>query len=315
MISMHETLITAEKKSLDNDLSALIFSQNPIATLILDENANILHLNLAFIELSGYSESELLGEHLSFFTSNKNGHLTHDVCFRNSTQSNEKVSCEMYVPCKDGKHIFIRKNSQSIISQGNQYFIFTFEDITEQQRVLEHYRHLSIHDPLTGLPNRNYLQDNFKKAEDRAIRSEQKIALIICDINEFKHFNDNYGHDFGDSVLKTVAKTLEKLLRSADTVARYGGDEFVLILEDLAQCDQMVHIVNKIKSAFPATIMNGDEACQIKMSIGSACFPDDGINFNDLIQVADKSMYQEKKHFYDSQTRASNPKRDNTSAL
>lgn len=305
MISMQETLIMDKEKSLDNDLSALVFSQNPIATLILDENANILNVNLVFIEMTGYNEIELLEKHLSFFQSNKNGHIVNDLCFRNSTQSKDKDSCEMYLHCKNDKHILVRKTRKNIINQGKKYSILTFEDITDQKRILEHYRHLSIHDPLTGLPNRTFLQDNFKKAQDRAIRNEQKIALIVCDINEFKHFNDNYGHDFGDSVLKTVAKTLEKLLRSADTVSRYGGDEFVLILEDLSLCDQMVHIVNKIKSAFPATIMNGQEACQIKMSIGSACFPDDGINFNDLIQVADKSMYQEKKHFYALQTKAS----------
>jgi diguanylate cyclase (GGDEF)-like protein len=124
------------------------------------------------------------------------------------------------------------------------------------------------------------------------------MALLICDINEFKQCNDSYGHDFGDTVLKVVAKTLEELLRTNDTVARYGGDEFVLILEDIGHSDQISKIVMTIKAAFPMTIIQDEQACKIDMSIGSACFPDNGNNFNEIIQIADQNMYQEKKYFY-----------------
>lgn len=300
MTPMQKTLSLQTEESPISDLSALAFMQNPIATLILDENAAILKTNLAFEELSGYEEIDLLGKHISLFKSNRNEPSLHDACYLNTVQLVRYDSREEYILCKNDTHILVRKNSKNITSNGRQYGILTLEDITEQQKTLEHYQYLATHDSLTGLANRALLDDNFKKAQDRAIKNHRKMVLLVCDINGFKQLNDSCGHDFGDSALKEVAKTLEKLLRGNDTVARYGGDEFVLILEDIivAHDNQTSRIVAKIKAAFPITIMNGEQACQINMCIGSACFPDEGSSLNQLIQIADHNMYQEKKRFY-----------------
>jgi len=135
-------------------------------------------------------------------------------------------------------------------------------------------------------------------AELRAVRHRQKMALLICDINGFKEYNDRYGHEFGDKVLKKVSKKLEELLRRNDIVSRYGGDEFVLILEDISHSETISKIVAAIKTAFPITVMNNDKPCLISMSIGSACYPSDGRNFSELIQIADRNMYKEKNNFY-----------------
>lgn len=282
------------------DFSAFAFTQNPIAMLILDENATILQANLAFSALTGYKEFDLLGKHISLLKSTRNDTSLYDTCYRNTMLPEQDSSCEIYVLCKNNEHLLVRKRSKNSMSGAKAYTIFTIEDITEQKRILEHYRYLSTHDPLTGLANRVLLYDNFKKAKERAIRNHKKMALLICDINEFKQCNDSYGHDFGDTVLIEVAKTLEELLRANDTVTRYGGDEFVLILEDIGHIDQISKIVMTIKAAFPIIIMEDEQACQVDMSIGSACFPDNGNNFNEMIQIADQNMYQEKKYFYGS---------------
>lgn len=295
---MQKTLLIHEKKSPVDDLAALAFIQNPISTLILDENATIIKTNFAFDKLLGYSENDLLGKHISLFESNRNESSLHDACYKNTMQPEHENSCEIYVLCKNDVHLLVRKNSKNIISHGKQYALLTFEDITEQKYILEHYQHLATHDVLTGLANRVLLHENFKKAQHRAIRSHQKMTLLVCDINEFKQFNDRYGHELGDCVLKAVAKTLEKVLRANDTVARYGGDEFVLILEEIDNSNQINHIITKIKAAFPVTCINDKEEYEINLSIGSACFPDDGYSFNQLIEIADKNMYQDKNDFY-----------------
>ena len=283
-----------------DEITALAFTQSPIAMLILDENATIIKTNIALTHLLGYNEIDLLGKHISILESNRNELSLYDTCCKDTMQEEQNESCEVYLLTNYDVHLLVRKNNKRLISQGKNYTLLTFEDITEQKKVLEHYQHLSTHDPLTGLANRVLLYDNFKKAQQRAIRNHQKMALLVCDINEFKQFNDSHGHDLGDSVLKTVARTLEHMLRASDTVARYGGDEFVLILEEIEHSSAITQIISKIQEAFPIRCINGAESYRINMSIGYAYFPDEGYSFNELIQIADKNMYQEKKNFYSS---------------
>ena len=287
------------EKGVSDEIVDLAFTQNPIAMLILDENGTILKTNLALNSLTEYDKFDLIGKHISFFEFTQNETLLDEISYKNSMRS-EQNNREIYIRCKDNKHLLVRTNSKNVTSKSKQYTILTFEDITEQNRILEHYQHLSTHDPLTGLANRVLLHDNFKKAQHSAIRNHKKMALLVCDINEFKQFNDSHGHELGDSILRSVAKTLKKILRANDTVARYGGDEFVLILEDIDNSDQIDQVVTKIKAAFPVSCIDGDEHYKINMSIGFACFPDDGYSFNELIQIADQNMFQEKKEFYGS---------------
>lgn|GEM_PF-3168024 len=291
---------TLTKEGLADDIAVLAFTQNPIAMLILDENAIILKSNVAFNELAGCDEIDISGKHISLFESDRNETSLYDTCYKNTMQSEPDNSCEIYIFCKNDVHLLVRQMSKHIIDKGKEYTILTFADITEQKRILEYYQHLSTHDPLTGLANRVLLHDNFKKAKQRAIRNNKKMALLVCDINEFKQFNDSYGHDLGDNILKIVAQTLEEVLRANDTVARYGGDEFVLILEDIAHSDQIAQIITKIKASFPVNCINSEENYKINMSIGCAYFPDEGYSFNELIKIADQNMYQDKKDFYSS---------------
>lgn len=295
MTSIAETL---SQKGLVDDIAILAFTQNPIAMLILDENATILKSNVAFNELTGCDEIDIYGKHISLFESDRNETSLYDTCYKNTMQSEHDNSCEIYLSCKNDVHLLVRQMSKHIIDKGKEYTILTFADITEEQRILEHYQHLSTHDSLTGLANRALLQDNFKKAKQRAIRNNKKMALLVCDINEFKQFNDSYGHNLGDNILKIVARTLEEVLRANDTVARYGGDEFVLILEDIAHIDQIAQIITKIKASFPLSRINSEENYKINISIGCAYFPNEGYSFNELIQIADQNMYQDKKDFY-----------------
>ena len=285
-------------KQLTNELAALAFTQNPIAMLIVDENATILNINFALEQLTGYKEIECLGNSISFFDSSNNETSLYDICLQKSVESNDETSLELYIRCKDDTHLLVRKHAKAMMYDGQEYTVCTFEDIMEEKRMLEHYQHLAMHDSLTGLANRILLKDQFKMAEYRATRHQQKMALLLCDINGFKAYNDKYGHDFGDEILQIIAKKMKELLRNNDIVSRYGGDEFVLILEDIEYSDSIAQVVTKIKDTFPISVMHDGKACEISMSVGRACFPVDGSNFNQLIQVADKDMYKEKKRFY-----------------
>ena len=286
-----------EKRSTD-ELVAFAFMQNPIAMLILDENATIISINCTFEQLTGYNEIDSLGKSISLLNSNKNRVPLREQCLREMPHLNDKSNFEIYIRSKSNKDLLVRKHLKTIIYEDKKYIICTLENIMEEKKMLEHYQHLAMHDPLTGLANRALLEDRFEMAEHRATRHQKKMALLLCDINGFKTYNDRFGHDFGDEVLRRVAKRLESLLRRNDIVCRYGGDEFVLILEDIAYSETIAQIVIAIKAAFPIIVMHGSEACEITMSIGTAAYPEDGRTFHQLIRVADKNMYEEKSRFY-----------------
>ena len=162
------------------------------------------------------------------------------------------------------------------------------------------HEQLALSDHLTGLPNRIYLERRMEEAIARAQRHRQVLAVLFIDIDGFKPVNDTYGHRAGDNVLCVLARGLEEALRANDTVARVGGDEFVVLLEDVANRDKATKVAEKIGEALAqpvvvATRGGGSATVQVSASIGVALFPADGDSARALIQQADQAMYEEKR--------------------
>lgn len=147
-------------------------------------------------------------------------------------------------------------------------------------------------DALTGLANRLLLADRFEITASRSKRQSSPFALLMIDLNAFKAVNDNYGHAAGDQVLVTVAKRLMETVRASDTVARVGGDEFVLLIESFKNSDELVHLGRKLVSSIsqPIAIGNGVNV-QVGASVGFALWPKNGASMEDLLNVADQGMY------------------------
>jgi len=147
-------------------------------------------------------------------------------------------------------------------------------------------------DPLTGLANRSLLIDRFQLAMQHSKRSLKQFAVLMIDLNKFKDINDTYGHSAGDTVLVTIAQRLVSLVRSTDTVARLGGDEFVLIIESVAEREQISSLGRKLVDLLtePITLDSG-EVVSLGGSIGFAWYPKDGENLKDILEVADQAMY------------------------
>ena len=147
-------------------------------------------------------------------------------------------------------------------------------------------------DALTGLANRLLLADRFEITASRSKRQSSPFALLMIDLNAFKAVNDNYGHAAGDRVLVTVAKRLMETVRASDTVARVGGDEFVLLIESFKNSDELVHLGRKLVSSIsqPIAIGNGVNV-QVGASVGFALWPKNGASMEDLLNVADQGMY------------------------
>jgi diguanylate cyclase (GGDEF)-like protein len=161
--------------------------------------------------------------------------------------------------------------------------------------LLNKFEYQAYHDKLTGLANRNYFVDKFKRLKEEADFSGDNIGVLFIDIDKFKLINDSYGHDTGDEVLKNIASRMENSLKEKDLKARMGGDEFVIALADLSSKDKVIKVAKRlIKEIKKPLIVNGEEI-NISISAGVSFYPDDSKELEILIKEADSAMYKAKR--------------------
>ena len=167
--------------------------------------------------------------------------------------------------------------------------------LTLLEEQIDHTNHLALHDPLTGLPNRRLLDDRLTKAIERAERNEVRVAVLLIDMDNFKQINDTYGHAVGDEVLRIVATRLQMRIRKADTIARAGGDEFIVIVSDLLQPHGAEVLAAKLMADLNEPIVMGAAQLPAGASIGLAIYPDDAQTAEALCAKADAAMYRQKR--------------------
>ena len=159
----------------------------------------------------------------------------------------------------------------------------------------ERMRALAHHDPLTGAANRNLYRELLGAALERARRANHHVAVVLVDLDQFKSINDNFGHDAGDAMLVGVAKRLQESVRTSDVVARIGGDEFVLMIDNLHSRADVDPILAKLSTQFAKPIQHGAEAFHVDASFGCALFPLDASDAESLLKRADSDMYSQKR--------------------
>lgn len=172
-----------------------------------------------------------------------------------------------------------------------QYISTQVATALERKRLYERLHHLSFHDTLTGLPNRALLRDRLRLALARARRQERFLSVLYLDLDRFKEVNDTWGHLVGDGLLKAFAERLLAQVRASDTVARVGGDEFVVLLESVRGLDGHRQVAEKIRLAFEAPFVVEGITLTARPSIGQADFPDQGQDEGQLLSAADSAMY------------------------
>lgn len=155
-------------------------------------------------------------------------------------------------------------------------------------------QHLAFHDELTGLANRRLLLDRLTLAIAHAMRQERHVALVFFDIDDFKSINDQYGHAHGDAILQCVAERLRICLRATDTACRYGGDEFIVMLPEIAGEQSAAVVEQKLRAQLAEPYRVNGDLVTANISIGIAVYPDDATDHQDLIRLADQAMYHAK---------------------
>lgn len=184
--------------------------------------------------------------------------------------------------------------------------IVNTRDVSERRAIQQRIQHLAYHDALTSLPNRSLLQDRVAQAISRADRSGKRLAVMFIDIDNFKNINDTLGHDVGDELLREVARRLSASVRGHDTIARQGGDEFIVLLEELEGQAGAARVAQKILDALRTAFDVGGTKQHVSGSIGIALFPDDGKDSQTLMKNADTAMFHSKAqgkntyHFFTS---------------
>ena len=182
--------------------------------------------------------------------------------------------------------------------------VLTFRDITERRKIEDELTHLSLHDALTGLPNRSFFLENLDKAVARARRSHSRLALLLLDLDRFKLTNDRFGHEAGDRLLVEVGRRLSAGLRTGDFVGRLGGDEFVVLFENFGHDEHAANLAGKIVDLLAPPIRVGENTATVTCSIGISTYPECGDDSASLMKTADVAMYRAKEggrntyHFY-----------------
>jgi diguanylate cyclase (GGDEF)-like protein len=183
--------------------------------------------------------------------------------------------------------------ASAIHRDGQHGWLVVTIDLTERKAAERAIEHLALHDPTTGVPNRRLLIDRLEQALARARRQRSITGVLFCDIDKFKHINDTYGHRAGDTALQTAALRLESILREGDTVARVGGDEFVILLERLLDPTDATRLAERARIAINEPIEIDDHSVQITASVGVALTS--GLDDADaLLRRADDAMYLAK---------------------
>jgi diguanylate cyclase (GGDEF)-like protein/PAS domain S-box-containing protein len=201
---------------------------------------------------------------------------------------------ELELLAKDGALVPVLLNAVALEDDGQSICRFTVFNITERKQEEMRIEYLANHDALTGLPNRTLMLDRLERDLLLALRHGRRAAVLFIDLDRFKPINDNWGHHVGDKLLQQAACRLKDCLRKSDSVARFGGDEFVVSLGDLGSRDDVIPIADKILSALSeAFIINGHEL-HVGASIGASIFPDDGDGVDALLRNADAAMYLSK---------------------
>ena len=262
----------------------------------VDLKGNFTFCNDSMARLTGYTKEELIGMNHKQFTTKETAELVFQAFNKVYMTGEPSKAFDWLIINKDGTEGYIEasitlKRDSSGKPSGFEGMI---RDVTERKRIEEQIKHLSTHDVLTDLPTMRLAKDRLKMAISLAKRNKTMMAVMFIDLDDFKEVNDTLGHDAGDYVLKQVANRLLSCVRASDTVARVGGDEFLIIANGIHVPKNAEQIANKLINSVSQPInFNGGQAV-VGASIGIALCPNDGEDMDHLIKQADEAMYRTK---------------------
>lgn len=260
----------------------------------VNEKGNVVTWNPAAEFIFGYSADEALDQPLTIFMPERY-RADHETGFERVLTSEELSEVGKKITVhglkKNGNEFPIELSIGTWKQGATRYFSAVIHDITDQQQAEENLRHMANHDVLTGLPTRRLCMDHISGAMAAARRNKNKAAIMFIDLDGFKAVNDTMGHETGDKLLISVSERLKSCVREIDTVARIGGDEFVVVLADVTDNSNVERIANNLINALAEQFQFDELTATIGASIGIAIYPDDASEPEQLLKQADAAMY------------------------
>ena len=291
------------------NLLASVVEHASESVVITNPETVIIDVNQAFTEVTGYTRDEALGQTPSLLKSGR-----HDQAFYERLWQALKTESywhgEIFNRRKDGE-IFVEMGSISAVRNARgavTHYFGLFTDITQLKDQQKQLERLAYYDVLTGLPNRRLVADRFDIALSQTRRGKTSLAVCYLDLDNFKEVNDQFGHGAGDHLLVEVAERLKVCIRGGDTIARFGGDEFVLVLVGLNDAVEVERVLGRILDSLSAPYAVATTVVKMSASIGVALYPNDVANdLDSLLRLADQAMYTAKQagrnrwHVFDMQ--------------
>lgn len=286
-----------EKKKADDALrlAASVFANSQEGIAITDPDNHIIDVNAAFSRITGYDRSEVLGKNPRVLKSGRQDERFYQDMWQ-AIQTRGRWQGEIWNRRKSGEVYAEILSIDAVADEAGalRHYVGVFSDISpikHHQAELERIAHF---DTLTGLPNRRLLADRLRQCIGRSQRTGLRLAICYLDLDGFKPVNDQYGHESGDELLIEIGRRLTRISRSGDTVARIGGDEFVLLLSDLDDLAECSHALNRLIAAIAEPVALAQASVTVSASVGVTLFPDDPSDPDTLLRHADEAMYQVK---------------------
>jgi diguanylate cyclase (GGDEF)-like protein/PAS domain S-box-containing protein len=274
---------------------SLAVEQNPGPIIITDIDGKIVYINAAYCNMAGKNIDAVRGSLADIFdpsVMDKKTLKNIRTMLKKGSAWQGEIHNKFY---NDGVHWQNTRISPVKTPLGKvSHYVILQEDITQKRKQLDQLEHMALHDALTDLPNRTLFNDRLKQAILSARREKEPLAVMLLDLNNFKEINDSMGHGAGDQILKEIAKRLQGIMRGGDTVARMGGDEFLILLP-MANPQKQSHFINRVNTILEAPFILQQQSFEIRVSVGVALFPDDGEEPEELLKRADVAMYAAKK--------------------
>ncbi|WP_028239826.1 EAL domain-containing protein [Stutzerimonas azotifigens] len=276
-------------RAVEASVNAIVITDN------LQPGQPIVYVNPAFERISGYTSDEVLGRNCRFLQGEDRNQAAL-LGIREALRTGKEGSAVLRNFRKDGSEFWNELTLSPVVNDRGKvsHFVGILHDITEAKRYQSELEHQANHDGLTGLANRNLLNDRIQQAIAFAERNQESFTLVFIDLDRFKVVNDSLGHNVGDRLLQLIARRLQACTRQTDTLARLGGDEFVILLTDSGMCGERLGWLERLQERVAEPLVLDDHELVVSCSIGFSCYPENGRDVVTLLRNADTAMYRAK---------------------